>query len=94
MRVMIAAGGTGGHVNPALAVAGEIKKRHPEAEICFVGTADRIEAKIVPDAGYPLKTIEISGFKRSFSPDAIKANIKTVTRLLKSSGAVKKIINE
>ena len=94
MKVMIAAGGTGGHVNPALAVAGEIKKRHPEAEICFVGTSDRIEAKIVPQAGYELKTIEISGFKRSFSPDAIKANIKTVTRLLKSSGAVKKIINE
>ena len=94
MKVLIAAGGTGGHVNPALAVAGEIKKRHPEAEICFVGTPDRIEAKIVPEAGFSLKTIEISGFKRSFSPDAIKANVKTVTRLLKSSGAVKKIIND
>ena len=94
MRVLIAAGGTGGHVNPALAVAGEIKKQYPDAEICFVGTPDRIESKIVPAAGYPLKTIEISGFKRSFSPAAIKANIKTVTRLLKSSGNVKKIINE
>ena len=94
MKVLIAAGGTGGHVNPALAVAGEIKKQHPEAEICFVGTADRIESKIVPEAGFELKTIEISGFKRSLSPNAIKANIKTVTRLLKSSGAVKKIISE
>ena len=94
MKVLIAAGGTGGHVNPALAVAGEIKKQYPDAEICFVGTPDRIESKIVPAAGYPLKTIEISGFKRSFSPAAIKANIKTVTRLLKSSGSVKKIINE
>ena len=94
MKVMIAAGGTGGHVNPALAVAGEIKKRHPEAEICFVGTKDRIESKIVPQAGYLLKTIEISGFKRSFSPSAIKDNIKTVTRLLKSSSVVKKIIEE
>ncbi|MBQ5883668.1 MAG: undecaprenyldiphospho-muramoylpentapeptide beta-N-acetylglucosaminyltransferase [Clostridia bacterium] len=94
MKVMIAAGGTGGHVNPALAVAGEINKRHPEAEIRFVGTADRIESKIVPQAGYPLKTIEISGFKRSFSPNAIKDNIKTVTRLLKSSSVVKKIIEE
>lgn len=91
---MIAAGGTGGHVNPALAVAGEIKKRLGDAEICFVGTPNRIEAKIVPEAGYPLKTIEMSGFKRSFSGAAIKANIKTVERLLKSSGAVKKIIKE
>ena len=94
VKIMIAAGGTGGHVNPALAVAGEIKKRYPEAEICFVGTPNRIEAKIVPEAGYPLKTIEMSGFKRSFSPGAIKANIKTVERVLKSSGAVKKIIKE
>ncbi len=94
MKILIATGGTGGHVNPALAVAGEIKKRHPEAEILFVGTKDRIEAKIVPAAGYELKTIEISGFKRGFSPAEIKANIKTVTRLLKSSGDVKKIIKE
>ncbi len=94
MKVLIAAGGTGGHVNPALAVAGEIKKRYPEAEVVFVGTADRIESKIVPEAGYKLKTIEISGFKRGFSPAEIKANIKTVIRVLKSTGAVKKIINE
>ncbi len=94
MKVLIAAGGTGGHVNPALAVAGEIRKRHPDAEICFVGTADRIESKIVPAAGYPLKTIEITGFKRGFSPAEIKANINTVVKLAKSSGAVKKIINE
>ena len=94
MKVLIAAGGTGGHVNPALAVAGELKKRYPDAEICFVGTPDRIESKIVPAAGFPLKTIEISGFKRGFSPADIKANVKTVVRLLKSSGSVKKIINE
>ena len=94
MRVLIAAGGTGGHVNPALAVAGEIRKQYPDAEICFVGTADRIESKIVPAAGYPLKTIEISGFKRGFSPDEIKANVKTVVRLIKSLGEVKKLINE
>lgn len=92
MKVMIAAGGTGGHVNPALAVAGEIRKKYPDAEIRFVGTADRIEAQIVPEAGFELDTIEISGFKRSFSPAAIKANIKTVQRVLKSSGAVKKIL--
>ena len=74
MKVLIAAGGTGGHVNPALAVAGEIRSRFPDAEICFVGTADRIEAKIVPAAGYELKTIEITGFKRGFAPSDIKAN--------------------
>lgn len=94
MRVLISAGGTGGHVNPALAVAGEIRKRHPDAEICFVGTADRIEAKIVPAAGYPLKTIEISGLKRGRSLNDIKENMKTAVKLLKSSGEAKKIIKE
>ena len=94
MKVLIAAGGTGGHVNPALAVAGEIRKRHPEAEICFVGTKDRIEAEIVPAAGYPLKTIDIKGLRRGFSPKDIKENIDTAIKLLKCSGAVKKIINE
>lgn len=94
MRIMISAGGTGGHVNPALAVAGEFKKRYPDAEICFVGTPDRIEAKIVPAAGYPLKTIEMSGLKRGFSISDIKANMKTAMKLLKSSGECKKIISE
>lgn len=94
MKVLISAGGTGGHVNPALAVAGEIRKRYPDAEICFVGTADRIEAKIVPAAGYPLKTIDINGLKRGFSFSDIKSNVKTAVKLLKSSGDVKKIIKE
>ena len=94
MRIMISAGGTGGHVNPALAVAGEFRKRYPNAEICFVGTADRIESKIVPAAGYPLKTIEMSGLRRGFSLSDIKANMKTAVKLLKSSGDCKKIISE
>lgn len=94
MRIMISAGGTGGHVNPALAVAGELRKKYPDAEICFVGTADRIEAKIVPAAGYPLKTIEISGLKRGFSFNDIKSNVKTAIKLVKSSGECKKIIKE
>ncbi len=94
MKILIAAGGTGGHVNPALAVAGHIKRKYPDAEILFVGTPDRIEAKIVPEAGYNLKTIEMSGFKRDLSLAGIKANIKTVERTLKSSSAVKKIIKD
>ncbi len=93
-RILIAAGGTGGHINPALGTAGYIKQKNPTAEIAFIGTADKMEAKLVPQAGYELKTIEISGFWRSFSPDAIKHNIGTVKKLLKSSSQIKKIINE
>ncbi len=93
-KILIAAGGTGGHINPALGTAGYIKEQHPSAEIAFVGTADKMEAKLVPQAGYELKTIEISGFWRSFSPDAIKHNIGTVKKLLKSSSQIKKIIKD
>ncbi|MEE1011365.1 MAG: undecaprenyldiphospho-muramoylpentapeptide beta-N-acetylglucosaminyltransferase [Acutalibacteraceae bacterium] len=93
-RILIAAGGTGGHINPALGTAGYIKEQNPTAEIAFVGTADKMEAKLVPQAGYELKTIEISGFWRSFSPDAIKHNIGTVKKLLKSSSQIKKILND
>ncbi len=93
-RILIAAGGTGGHINPALGTAGYIKEQNPAAEIAFVGTADKMEAKLVPQAGYELKTIEISGFWRSFSPEAIKHNIGTVKKLLKSTSQIKKIIRE
>lgn len=93
-RILIAAGGTGGHINPALGTAGYIKEKHPDAEIVFVGTADKMEAKLVPEAGYELRTIEISGFWRSFSPEAIKHNLGTVSKLLKSSSQAKKIIKD
>lgn len=93
-RILIAAGGTGGHVNPALAVAGEIRNRCPNAEILFVGTSDRIEAKIVPAAGFDLKTIDISGFNRNISFSSLKHNVKTVQQLLKSTSSVKKIISD
>ena len=93
-RILIAAGGTGGHINPALGTAGYIKEHAENAQIIFVGTADKMEATLVPQAGYELRTIEISGFWRSFSPEAVKHNIGTVVKLVKSSSQVKKIIND
>ncbi len=93
-KILIATGGTGGHINPALGTAGYIKEKHPSAEIVFVGTADKMEARLVPEAGYELRTIEISGFWRSFSLSAIKHNIGTLLKLLKSSSQAKKIIKD
>ena len=93
-KILIATGGTGGHINPALGTAGYIKEKNPDAEIVFVGTADKMEAKLVPQAGYELRTIEISGFWRSFSPEAIKHNLGTLRKLLKSSSQAKKIIKD
>lgn len=93
-RILFATGGTGGHINPALAVAGYIRENYPSAEILFVGTADRMEAQLVPDAGYDFKTIEIQGFSRELDFDGLKHNIKTVELLIKSEGQAKKIIQD
>ncbi|MEJ5261223.1 MAG: UDP-N-acetylglucosamine--N-acetylmuramyl-(pentapeptide) pyrophosphoryl-undecaprenol N-acetylglucosamine transferase [Ignavibacterium sp.] len=66
-RFLFAAGGTGGHLYPAVAVADEIKKIKPESEILFVGTKDRIEGKVIPKLGYKFKSIWIKGFARKFN---------------------------
>lgn len=93
-KILFATGGTGGHINPALAVAGYIREDYPKAEILFVGTADRMEAQLVPAAGYDFKTIEIQGFSRELNFEGLKHNIKTVNLLFKSEGQAKKIIED
>lgn len=93
-KILFATGGTGGHINPALAIAGYIRENYPQAEILFVGTADRMEAQLVPAAGYDFKTIEIQGFSRELNFEGLKHNIKTVNLLFKSEGQAKKIIED
>lgn len=94
MRFLFAAGGTGGHINPALAVAGEIREQYPDSEILFVGAKGKMEADLVPKAGFDIKTINISGFQRKLSLENIKRNIMTLVYLLVSSFQVKKIIRQ
>lgn len=93
MKFIFATGGTAGHINPALAVASYIRENYKDSEILFIGTKDHMEARLVPSAGFDFKTIEINGFKRSFSPKAVLDNVKTVGRLLKSEKESKSIIN-
>ncbi|MCX7771774.1 MAG: undecaprenyldiphospho-muramoylpentapeptide beta-N-acetylglucosaminyltransferase [Clostridia bacterium] len=90
MKYLISGGGTGGHVNPGLAIAKEIKKHEPDAEILFVGTRNGLESKLIPREGFNIEFIEVSGFRRKLSLDTLK----TVGRLLKSFGAIGKIIKE
>lgn len=73
MRVLMTGGGTGGHINPAVAIAHTIKKNHPDAEIAFVGTKRGKEKELVPGEGYPLYFIDVQGIRRSFSLQNIKA---------------------
>jgi len=62
MRMLIAGGGTGGHLFPAVALAQKLTEQEPQSDICFVGTDRGIEAKVIPELGWPLEKIEISGF--------------------------------
>ena len=84
MRVLMTGGGTGGHVNPALAIAATIKQNDPEADIAFVGTKHGIENKLVTAAGYPLYHVEIQGLRRSFSVSNLKTLYLTVESVFKA----------
>ena len=94
MKIMFVAGGTGGHINPAIAVANEVKRIEPNAEILFVGTEGRMETRIVPNAGFELKTLKMNGFSRNMSLSGIKQNLETAYLTLKASSDAKKIISE
>ena len=83
-------GGTGGHVNPALAIANSIKQNCPGSEIAFVGTPHGIENKLVPSAGYKLYHVDIRGLKRSLSLSNIKTAFMTVESVVKA----KKLVRE
>lgn len=84
MRIIFAGGGTGGHLFPALAIADEVRRMKPDAEILFVGTKGRIEASAVPRSGFSLQTIWISGFSRRLTPRNLVFLLKLVVSLCQS----------
>ena len=92
MRVLFAGGGTAGHINPALAAAGYLRSKQPDAEILYVGNKGGMEERLVPAAGFDFKTIRISGFQRKLTAKNIRRNIKTVFRLFSSSVESERII--
>ncbi len=92
MKILLAGGGTAGHINPALAIASYIKEKEPQTEILFIGNRDGMEQTLVTKAGFPIESIVISGFKRNFKPQSIVHNVKTVTRMFTASAKAKKII--
>ncbi len=90
MRVLLAGGGTAGHINPAISIADTIKTKEPDSEFLFVGTKNGMESKLVPKSGYDIEFIEVSGFKRSLTPKNILAVWKAVRAFSKCRGIVKK----
>ncbi len=94
MRVLMTGGGTAGHINPAIAIADKIKKEHPDAEILFVGAKGRMETRLVPAAGYAIKTVTVRGFQRRLSVKNVGRNILAAVNVVTSSVAAAKIVKD
>jgi len=90
MRVIIAAAGTGGHINPGIAIANKIKEQEKDSEIIFIGTDRGLENDLVPRAGYELKTIDAYGL--SIKPSI--ENLKRLYKTFKGIGEAKKIVKD
>lgn len=90
MKVVIAAAGTGGHINPGLAIANKIQKEQTQSEVLFIGTTYGLENDLVPRSGYPLKTIEAHGLSKKISFQ----NLKNIVGTIKGIGQAKKILQE
>ena len=88
---MFAGGGTGGHLFPGIAIADEIKRVHPDANITFLGTKDKIEARVVPQRGYNFAPIWISGFRREPTLSNLLFPLKVVVALVQSFFLMKKV---
>lgn len=90
LKVLVSGGGTGGHIFPALSIANEVRRRHPDAKILFVGAEGRMEMEKVPAAGYNIIGLPVSGFDRKH----LLRNFKVVARLFKSMGLARKILKD
>lgn len=94
MNVIFTCGGTGGHINPAIAVARMLRERRPEAKILFVGAADGMERDLVPREGFQLETLKISNLQRRLTPAGLWHNLVTSCHIAGSLQKAKKIIRQ
>ena len=94
IKVIFTCGGTAGHVNPALALAGLIKERKPDSEILFVGAHRGMERRLIEAAGWPFRAVEVSSFHRSLKPPEIRHNLISLRNLLRSPGEARALLRE
>ncbi|WP_394750799.1 undecaprenyldiphospho-muramoylpentapeptide beta-N-acetylglucosaminyltransferase [Spongiimicrobium salis] len=88
-KFILSGGGTGGHIYPAIAIANELKQRYPNADFLFVGAKDRMEMEKVPQAGYKIKGLWISGLERKLSLKNMMFPLKLLNSLLKAGSIVR-----
>ena len=94
MKVLFSGGGTAGHINPAIAVAGYIKENQPDAELCYIGKKGGMESRLVPNAGIEFHSIDVEGFQRKINFTNIKRNISAIAKLGAASKNARKLLLE
>ena len=94
MNLIFTCGGTAGHINPAIAVANMMKQRYPDCNILFIGATGKMEEKLVPQAGYELKSLPASGLSRKLNIKGLKQNAYAVKCVLGAVGQCKKIFKD
>lgn len=94
IKIIFTCGGTAGHVNPALALAGLIRERQPNSEILFVGARRGIEKRLIEEAGWPFRAVEVSNFHRSFRPKELRHNLVSLRNFLRSPGEARALLRE
>jgi UDP-N-acetylglucosamine--N-acetylmuramyl-(pentapeptide) pyrophosphoryl-undecaprenol N-acetylglucosamine transferase len=92
MKAIISGGGSGGHIFPAVAIAGALKRRHPDVDILFIGAEGRMEMEKVPAAGYKIEGLPIAGLQRKLTLENIVKNMQLPFKMLKSRRKVKDIL--
>ena len=94
MNVIFTCGGTGGHINPAIAMANTLKERHPDCNILFIGAYGGMEEQLVPRAGYEIRQVDSACFARRLNWYCMKWNVKAVGRILRAIKSCKQIVRE
>ena len=94
MNVIFTCGGTGGHINPAIAVAKLLRERSPNSSILFVGADNGMETKLVPREGFELRTLTISNFQRKLTPQGIAHNFRTIRTIRRALQRADEIIDQ
>lgn len=89
MRLIIAGGGTGGHLFPAMAIADAVKEREPEAQVLFVGTRHGIEARILPEYGLPVRFVSTRGMRKTGLFNTIRASLELPVAIVQSIGIIR-----
>lgn len=94
LRVIISGGGTGGHIFPAISIAGKLKEANPETEILFVGAEGRMEMEKVPAAGYEIVGLPMAGLQRQLNWEGLKHNVRVPGKLLRSIRKAGRVLDE